>query len=131
MEMSADYAEETARALAERGYRCERSEERRMDGEVLRFSATRYALTAPGQRLLLEVLAYPDGELRYFLEIADYHGLSSYSFELDSWKYRDEYIEFRYYTHPETGGALTLQIAYPDTRAEGESSENPDDGQTP
>lgn len=115
MEMSPEYAAETARVLEERGYDCLTSTERRMDGETLRYEATRYELTAPGRALILELLAYPDGEVRYFLEIADYYGLSSYSFELDSWKHRDDYVEFRYYTNPETGGALTFKVGYPDT----------------
>jgi hypothetical protein len=113
MEMSPKYAAETASELAQHGYTCEQSEEERRDGDVLRFKATRYALTAPRQRLIMEVVSYPDGDTRYFLEIAEYHGLSSFSLELDSWKYRDDYIEFRYYTNPETGSALTLKISYP------------------
>lgn len=114
MEMSPEYAAETADALAGHGYHCEvEREERENDGAPV-FSATRYHLSAPDQQLTLEVLVYPDNEVRYFLEITGFHGLSSYSFELDSWKYRDRHIEYRYYTHPETGGALTLKIPYPD-----------------
>lgn len=113
MEMSPEYAAETAGILAQRGYVCQQSEEQRKDGELLRYTATRYAMSAPGQQLNLEVVSYPDGDSRYFLEIASYHGLSSYSLELDSWKYQDDFIEFRYYTNPETGGALTLKIEYP------------------
>jgi hypothetical protein len=113
MEMSPEYAAETARVLEQRGYRLETSDEERLDGDVLRFTVTRYIFSAPAQRLGLEVLRYPDNDVRYYLEIFEYHGLSSYSFELDSWKYRDDYIEFRYYTHPETGGALTLKLLYP------------------
>lgn len=114
MEMSPEYAAQTAGELTRHGYVCQQSEEERKDGEILRFTATRYALSAPGQQLILEVVRYPEGDARYFLEIAEYHGLSSYSLELDSWKYRDDFIEFRYYTNPETGGALTLKIAYPE-----------------
>ena len=115
MEMTPAYAAETADVLSSHGYTCDiDTEERRHDNDPV-FTATRYRLSAPAQTLVLEVIIYPDDEVRYFLEISDYHGLSSYSFELDSWKHRDGYIEFRYYTHPETGGALTLKIQYPDS----------------
>ncbi len=113
MEMTPEYAAETAEALSGFGYRCDiNTEDRKKDGRLL-FSATRYRLSAPNQFLVLEVILYPDNEVRYYLEINQYHGLSCFSFELDSWKYRADFIEFRYYTHPETGSALTLKLLYP------------------
>lgn len=113
MEMSPEYADETAAEMTEHGYTLNTDKENRMDGSILRFKSTRHHLSAENQHLILEVIRYPDGEIRYFLEIAMYGGLSSFSFELDSWKYRDDHVEFRYYTNPETGGALTIRLNYP------------------
>jgi hypothetical protein len=113
MEMSPEYADETTAVMAEHGYTLNIDKENRMDGSILRFESTRHQLRAENQQLILEVIRYPDGEARYFLEIARYGGLSSFSFELDSWKYRDDHVEFRYYTNPDTGGALTFKLKYP------------------
>ncbi len=115
MEMSPEYARETASVMAKRGYTLEVKEKERIDDDILRFKGVYYHFSADQQNLVLEVLRYPDQQVRYFLEIAQYYGLSSFSFELDSWKYREEYIEFRYYTNPETGGALTLKLQFPDS----------------
>lgn len=113
MEMSPEYAKETAANMAERGYTLSIDKEKRTDGSIIRFKATRYQLTAENQKLVLEVIRYPDDEVRFFLEINQYFGLSTFSFELDSWRYREDFVEFRYYTHPETGGALTFKLQYP------------------
>jgi len=115
MEMSPEYAMETARVMSERGYTLEVEENERIDDDVLRFKGVYYRLGADQQKLVLEVIHYPDQEVRYFLEIAEYYGLSSFSFELDSWKHREEHVEFRYYTNPETGGALTFNLNFPNT----------------
>ncbi len=115
MEMSPEYALETVRIMSERGYTLETEEMERIDGDVSRFKGVYYRLGSAQQRLVLEVLHYPDTRVRYFLEIAEYYGLSSFSFELDSWKHHEEYIEFRYYTNPETGGALTFKLRFPNS----------------
>jgi len=115
MEMSPEYALETARIMSERGYALETDEKERIDGDVLRFKGVYYRLSTAQQKLVLEVLHYPDAGVRYFLEITEYYGLSSFSFELDSWKHREDYIEFRYYTNPETGGALTFKLKFPNS----------------
>jgi len=94
MEMSPEYAMETARVMSERGYTLEIEENERIDDDVLRFKGVYYRLGADQQKLVLEVIHYPDQEVRYFLEIAEYYGLSSFSFELDSWKHREEHVEW-------------------------------------
>lgn len=99
--------------MAENGFRLETIREQQLSGKGLQIDSVRYLLTASEQKFILEVISYPDSKARYFLKIEQYYGLSSYSFELDSWKYHLSHIEFRYYTNPETGGALTLKLQYP------------------
>ncbi|MBX2867594.1 MAG: hypothetical protein KTR18_02910 [Acidiferrobacterales bacterium] len=115
MEMSPEYALETVKVMANRGYTLEVQEKERVDGDIVRFKGVYYHLGADQQKLVLEVLHYPSQEVRFFFEIVEFYGLSSFSFELDSWKHRDEYVEFRYYTNPETGGALTFKLKFPDS----------------
>jgi len=85
-----------------------------MRGNALGYRSTQYRLVAEPEVWTLEVVAYPDGHVRYYLEIERYHGLKSRSFPLDSWKFRESHIEFRYQAHPESGLALTFELSYPD-----------------
>ena len=121
MEMSPEYAQETANFLAQQGFTLDLKTQPVLDKHTQekRYQSTQYRLTCTQQNLVLEVVSYPDDSHRYFLEIQHYF-LASFSFELDSWKYRDEHIEFRYYTNPETGGALTFKLFYPDQPLEAE-----------
>jgi hypothetical protein len=113
MEMSPNYASETADVLANHGYSLKTDEQECTNQTELRYNAIRYHLTAKNQELILEVVSYPNGDNRYYLEIVQYLGLSTFSFELDSWRFRDDHIEFRYYTNSETGEALTIKLVYP------------------
>ena len=114
MEMSPQYAEETARHAAARGYELEVSRDVKTLNEATVYRSTKYHLVAPRKRWSLEVLTYEDGELRYFLEIEEHHGLRCRSFPLHSWKYRDSHIELRFPSDPQTGLALTFELRYPD-----------------
>jgi len=110
MEMSLAYMEETADALVGHGFaiareRCSYDPEDAVVGHC-------FELTAPAIHLRLETVQHPESPERYFLEIVDYHGLRSHSFELDSWKHRPDRIEFKYQPRLDGSGGLafTLQL---------------------
>ncbi len=113
MEMSPDYARETAEALESCGYDRVTEEETVSHAGEDCYRSIRHRLTAAQQKLVLECVIYPDDDVRYYLELVRYFGLRSSSFPLDSWKYRDDRVEFRYYTQPSTGAALTFVLTYP------------------
>lgn len=111
MDMSPDYMAATVAHLEARGWRAERAHERRERDGTLRFTADRYRLYRGDDEVLeLEALTYPDGVHTYHLAVERYHGCTSTSFPLDSWKHRPDRVEFKYYTHPETGLGLSLVI---------------------
>ena len=121
MKMSLDYLAQTVAHMGDRGFAVSKSEDvartpqvEGQPGEVL-FERVRYTLTRrAGEELVLEGLRYPTGEETYFLEIADYHGLSCFSFELDSWKHRPDRVEFKFYARPDTGLGLAVTLQLPD-----------------
>jgi hypothetical protein len=121
MEMTAAYMRKAAEFLVERGFSL--AEERSELGEVeggkcgsLRFVLTR----GPDEHLVLELVEHPGEGERYFLELVRFHGLRSFSFPLDSWKFRGTSIELKYYALPDSGLglALTLDLAPPAPGAE-------------
>ncbi|MEM1249409.1 MAG: hypothetical protein AAGK22_23750 [Acidobacteriota bacterium] len=113
MEMSPDYAETTARALARSGYSLHKTRST-VSGNRATYGSTRYELRAPNRRFVLEVVDQEGEPSRYFLEIGEHHGLRTVSLELDSWKFGDRCIEFRYVTDPRTGGAVTFILDHPE-----------------
>lgn len=108
MEMSHDYMRETVEVMGRAGFAVEHSESAEPDPAQPVYERAEYHLRrGDAEDLVLECLTYPDGVETYWLELRKLHTLRSYSFELDSWKYRDESVEFRYYGR-EDGPALTL-----------------------
>jgi hypothetical protein len=114
MEMSPAYAAETAEALSQKGFSVMREPLPEDTDGVLVYEGDRYTFEAEGERLVLEVLTYvSDGEHAYFLEIADFHGLRTFSFPLDSWKHRDNRIEFKFVADPRTAMGLAFTVPLP------------------
>jgi len=110
MEMSKQWMEDTASFLGERGFEVARLDAEEADG-ILR---TRFDLRGDArQHLVLEVLVYPDGEERYWLQLAQWHGLRTYPFPLDSWKHRDAFVEFKFHVEPITGLGLSFLVDLP------------------
>ena len=106
MEMTPDYLAETAEFLKSKGFSLHRDQDELLSAAGL-LRTTRYHLERPGQELIFECLQYPDGEARFFLEL--YHvGLHTFSLPLDSWRFKDELLEVRYYTEPNSGTAMTF-----------------------
>lgn len=112
MQMSLTYMEETVAALATKGYAVERTlQPIDEEGTVV---GHQFVLTKPSVELHLETVVHPEVESRYFLEITNYHGLWSHSFELDSWKHRDDRIEFKYQPRPDGTGGLAFTLVFED-----------------
>lgn len=108
MEMSADYLRQTAAYLKGRGYALEEAD---VDYGCINDKPCRghrYICTRPGERLILEVVQNPKEGERYFLELAEYHGLTVTSFPLDSWKHFKDRVEFKFYALPENGLGLSF-----------------------
>jgi len=103
MEMSADYMAQTVEHLQSHGYRVTEGKDKTdRDGQLV-FNRTKYSCESADAELVLEVICYADGREAYFMEIVRMGAMSSFSFPLDSWKFRPETVEFKYYVHPETG----------------------------
>lgn len=80
-------------------------------GDVLVYTARRWTLgKGPQVELELEVIEYPDGREAFYLALNRYHGLSSFSFPLDSWKLWPDRVEFKFYADPESGQGLTFEL---------------------
>ncbi len=112
MEMSLSYMEETVSFMQERGFEVAREEEELVDDSDATAQIRRFVLRRGAEEHLeLETVSYPDGKETYYLAIPRLHSLSSFSFPLDSWKYRDAYVEFKYYAPAETGVGLSFKLA--------------------
>jgi len=110
MEMSADYMAETVEHMQRFGYSVtEAKDTNERDGQLV-FNRTKYSCQSAEAELVLEVLCYADGREAYFMEIVRMGAMSSFSFPLDSWKFRPETVEFKYYVHPATGLGLSFLI---------------------
>ena len=104
MEMSRAYLEETVAAFTSRGWTEAVETERVGDaGDKDSFVRTQWRLDRPDKVFVLELVDHATEGERYFLEIVGFHGLRTYSLELDSWKHRPDRIEFKYLAHPELG----------------------------
>ncbi|MEL6343084.1 MAG: hypothetical protein AAFV53_08105 [Myxococcota bacterium] len=109
--MSTTYLEQTIDWLKVQGFVVERTEDTAEQHGKILFTRTRFDLRrGPDEHLGIEELCYPDGRQIWYLDIVRFHGLRSTSFPLDSWKYRDAYVEFKYYTHPDTGMGLSVVL---------------------
>jgi hypothetical protein len=112
MEMSADYLEKTVAHLESAGYAVTRSHDTAQHEARTLFDRTRYhCLRNAHDHIILEFLAYPNGSEAYFLEIVRMGAIHSFSFPLDSWKFRPSSIEFKYYIHPESGLGLSFFLS--------------------
>lgn len=113
MKMSASYLAETMNHLQKNAYVVTKHSETKYRAEILVFHRTTYrCVKSPEIDIALEALSYPDGREAYYLEIFHIGPLRSLSFPLDSWKIQPTYIEFKYYSHPQTamGLAFTLDL---------------------
>jgi hypothetical protein len=109
MKMSLAYMREAAQFLVEHGFQLKEEEEilGEVDGlacKVVRFDLQRTAL----EHLQWETVVHPQNGEQYFLRLAAFHGLSSFSFPLDSWKFRGHRLEVKFYSLPESGLGLSL-----------------------
>jgi hypothetical protein len=114
MEMTAEYMRETAAHLEKKGYRVdiETDSVSRDDQNV--FNRTRYAcIKGESEHFVMECLSYSSGTTSFFLEICKYFDIYSHSFPLDSWKYRDHQIEFKYLAERESGLGLSFVLKLP------------------
>lgn len=112
MEMSADYLAKTIAHMASAGYTVKKEEDApQRDGRAV-FDRTRYHCQRGEQdQLILELLVYPNGLEAYYLEIVRMGAIHSFSFPLDSWKFRPASIEFKYYLHPDSGLGLSFFLS--------------------
>lgn len=114
MEMSLGYMEKTVEFLQTRQFDVLRTKDNFADeqGNITvrhTFSLTR----GDTESFRLETLVRHDGTLVYYLEIVRFHGLRCYSFPLDSWKFRDAFVEFKFYAPAETGVGLSFIVDTP------------------
>lgn len=112
MEMSADYLAKTIAHLKDAGYSVVTEHDApQRDGRTI-FARTRYHCQRTEQdHLILELLTYPNRVEAYYLEIVRMGAIHSFSFPLDSWKFRPTSIEFKYYLHPDTGLGLSFFLS--------------------
>ncbi len=103
----------TVAGLVKAGFRVSLERDNKTRGDVTVYERLRWTLTrAKSVQLELEALDYPDGTAAFYLQVTDYHGLSTPSFPLDSWKLWPARIEFKFYTHPESGQGLTFTLDF-------------------
>jgi len=109
MDMSAAWMRETAEAMEAAGWQV--SHGRKDEGDFVR---DRYEVRG-GEReqLVFECLTYPDGDERYWLQLVAWHGLRTYPFPLDSWKFRDAFVEFKFHVEPVSGLGLSFIVDFP------------------
>jgi hypothetical protein len=111
MEMSAAYMRQTSEHLGTKGFTVQAEFDQIEGAQGNVFPRTRYHCTkAPSVHLVLEAVSYPQDKDRFFLEVRQFHSLYSHSFPLDSWKFRDHQIEFKYLADRETGLGLTFVL---------------------
>ena len=112
MEMSADYLEKTVNHLKAASYVVTTEHDAPQREQQTIFNRTRYHCQRSEQdHIILELLVYPNGVEAYYLEIVRMGAMHSFSFPLDSWKFRPTSIEFKYYLHPETGLGLSFFLS--------------------
>ncbi len=107
--MSADYLAKTIAHLESAGYAVTTEHDAPQRDTITLFNRTRYHCQRNAQdHLVLELLVYPNRAEAYYLEIVRMGAMHSFSFPLDSWKFRPASIEFKYYLHPDTGLGLSF-----------------------
>ncbi|MCH2110477.1 MAG: hypothetical protein MK135_14235 [Polyangiaceae bacterium] len=111
--MSLDYMEEMVDRLGASLFKTEKKE--RVIGELPDGDCVSHCFEVhrPEERLLFEAVDHPQEGMRYFLEVAEFHGLSSFRLPLDSWKIWPDRLEFKYYSLPENGRAVSFILDLP------------------
>ncbi|MFM6990134.1 MAG: hypothetical protein ACKOWD_02375 [Rhodoferax sp.] len=111
MEMTAAYMAQTVAHLKAAGFEItESTDTSSRDGATV-FHRIRYQCERlPDCNLALEVLTYPGGRESYFLELLQMGPMHSFSFPLDSWKFRPTSVEFKYYINPQSGLGLAFAL---------------------
>lgn len=110
MEMSGAYLRQTVAHLKSSGYSVTESEDSRERSGQLVFDRTKFICQKDENSLVLELIQYPDGKEAYYLEIQRMGSIRSTSFPLDSWKFRSQLVEFKYYIEPRTGLGLSFTL---------------------
>ncbi len=111
MKMSLEYMQQSADLMSTHGYAL--TVERVDYGdESLSVPAVRFVLRRDRQHLVLETVQHPDVGERYFAEIVHFHGLHANSFELDSWKHRDDRIELKFQARDDGSGGLAFVLSF-------------------
>jgi hypothetical protein len=112
MQMSAAYMKQTAAHLERKGFTVNTEQDTKAGPNGTIFERSRYhCRKTEDQYFILEVLQYAaDSEESYFLEICRYFNLYSHSFPLDSWKFRDHQIEFKYLADKDSGLGLSFVL---------------------
>lgn len=113
MEMSPAYMAETAEVLSKKGYTITITElDERVEEQTV-YVGQRYTLHADGEHIEMEALTYTDGSHAYYIKLVDFHGMESFSYPLDSWKWRDHLVEFKLVADPATATGLALRVSLP------------------
>jgi len=110
MEMSLLYMHETTDQLKEMGFVVVPAQTELGHLEEGSCVSHTFTCTRKNEELVLETVVHPNEAERYFLQIRNFHGLSTFSFPLDSWKHRSGSIEFKYYSLPEDGRGLSFVL---------------------
>jgi hypothetical protein len=111
MDMTPKYLADAADAFVRHGFALTRTEAVLGQVEGRPCTSTKFELErGDAERLVLEVVDHPVEGHRYFMEIARFHGMRSFSFPLDSWKVRPTTIELKYYALADSGLGLSLTI---------------------
>ena len=111
MEMSHDYMRETVEKMADHGFAVVNAVESVERASAPPYERTSYELTRGNdEHVILECLEYPDGPESYWLELRRMGSITSLPFMLDSWKWRDDQVEFSFYGRDD-GSALTFVLS--------------------
>ena len=111
MEMSLEHMRATVSALTRSGFAVTETSQALRRGNEHLYDRTRFELArGRDEDLVLECLVYPDGRETYWLEIRRLLTMRAFNFQLDSWKHREDQVEFRFYARPD-GVALTFFLS--------------------
>ena len=107
MEMTLAYLEQTLAHLRSKGFAVQSDESHYGEPNV---TGKCFHLQRDDLHLAIEAVEHPECEVRFFLEIPRIRSLRSTSFPLDSWRFFDDRIEFKYYADARTGMGLSFVI---------------------
>lgn len=115
MDMSLDYLRETVEVFASRGFDVETEESSvEREGEVVHTTVRHLLRRGSDEDFAFSCVRYPDGTESYWLEIRRFHGLRTFDTELDSWKHREDRVEFKYYPREDGVGLCFILDLPPD-----------------